>query len=267
MKFSTFSGTALIPTLARVVLCGAFITAGWNKCFKTADFDEAKALRLQALGVTVWRPPTQPTVRANDVPGFQLASFRQDEDPAQDDPDAGAPPPEDPAPTDPAPPPAEDLDAAPSTSPPVVTPGSGAMYRARAVHGVTWMVDSRGLPYPVVLGWAAGLTELFGGALLVVGLFSRIWGLGLAITMGVAFYMTSMEPLMDGRVLALASGEGIPAFNAMFCQLGLLVLSLCILFTGPGPLSLDHRIFRRARRGTIEYDTDDDSEPSSLRPF
>jgi uncharacterized membrane protein YphA (DoxX/SURF4 family) len=261
MKFSTFAGTALIPTLARVILCGAFITAGWNKCFKNADFTPTQAQRLQELGVRVWKVIPETTVRAGSTPDLHLVSFRQDEDSAQNEPETEAQPPAEE-------PPAKAADPAPpATTPPPLPAGDDDVFRARSVHGVTLAVDGAGWPYPVVLGWVAGLTELFGGALLVVGLFSRVWGLGLAIAMGVAFYLTSVDPLMSGQVFQLASGEGIPAFNRMFCQLGLLLASLCILLVGPGPISLDHRIFRKSGRSTIEYDTGSESEQSTLRPF
>jgi hypothetical protein len=74
-------------------------------------------------------------------------------------------------------------------------------------------------------------------------LFSRIWGFGLAIAMGVAFYLVSMQAngifRLDPRVFA----ENIPNFNAAYCQAGLFVLAFGVFLTGAGPLSLDRILF------------------------
>ena len=55
MKY--FAGTTLVPTLARLVLALAFITAGYNKLFNDKQYNVEEAQRLQALEVDLDRRP------------------------------------------------------------------------------------------------------------------------------------------------------------------------------------------------------------------
>jgi putative oxidoreductase len=102
-------------------------------------------------------------------------------------------------------------------------------------------VDKFGLPYPAHQAWLAGLTEFLGGILIFVGLLSRLWGLGLAVVMGMAFYMTSLDKL--GTYFNM---EDVGQFNMLFCQLGLFVMAFGVFLTGPGRLSLDQMLFGRS---------------------
>lgn len=126
--------------------------------------------------------------------------------------------------------------------------------RARQVEHLTIMLHTAGHPYPQAFAWIAMATEIIGGALLLIGLFSRVWGLGLAVAMAYAFALTSMpvieakmDPAMTNRVLAFFS-----AFRAIepqqqmgaFWQMVLFVAAWCIFIGGPGALSLDRLIFR-----------------------
>ena len=69
----------------------------------------------------------------------------------------------------------------------------GQKFTARSMHQITLMCNAQGWPSPKSLAMAAALTELLGGVLLFLGFLSRLWGLGLAITMGMAFYLVSMK--------------------------------------------------------------------------
>ena len=111
------------------------------------------------------------------------------------------------------------------------------------MYKIAVMLDKAGWPQPKIMTWLAAYTELVGGALLGLGLFSRIWGLGLTIAMGVAFYMVSvsMNGIFNQHPFTFA--ENITAFNAAYCQLGLGLLAFGIFLTGPGPLSLDRLLF------------------------
>ena len=51
MSFSTFAGTAIVPTLSRIVLCAAFLPAGWNKVMDETTFSGDDAQRRIQLGV------------------------------------------------------------------------------------------------------------------------------------------------------------------------------------------------------------------------
>lgn len=251
MTFSQYAGTAIVPTLARLVLAAVFVSVGWNKVFKYADFNAEQATQLKALGVNVelkqpsagastMAPQTQPH-NPNGVQ-FRLASLRQE---ASSTPPA-TPPAQDASATE------QDVDEAPASVPtqpaPSETPATDqplpeGTYTAQSLHSLTLLLHNNNFPQPVWMARLAAFTELIGGAMLLLGLFSRIWGMGLAIAMGVAFYLVSMKINgvfeMDPRVFA----ENIPNLNVAACQLGLLLLAFGILLTGPGPLSLDRLLF------------------------
>ncbi|MBT8484961.1 MAG: DoxX family protein [Phycisphaerales bacterium] len=285
MKFSQFAGTAIVPTLSRLVLALAFMTTGYNKLSTTTQYDPRDADMLRSLGVTLEAETTARLMGAE--PGIVLASFRQDDPETpptrhverQDPPKTtgteeegeGYPPldldEEIPPVVDADEPPAEVEEevAAPPVDPetvtpvPVTTPGNAGS--ARSLHKITLLCARQNWPQPVAMAWAAALTELVGGGLLLLGLFSRIWGLGLAITMAVAFYLVSMNINHVHETNPFHFAKNIPNFNTLFSQLGLFVLALGVFFTGPGPLSLDRLLFKRrsATVDTDEFDVEDDS--------
>ncbi len=86
---------------------------------------------------------------------------------------------------------------------------------------------------PLTLIWFAGLLELIGGALLVVGLFPRCAAFVLSGEMAFAYFMVHAP-----QGLYPALNEGLPA--VLFC-----FVFLYLSAAGGGPLSLD-RIVRRA---------------------
>lgn len=114
------------------------------------------------------------------------------------------------------------------------------------MHHVTLMVHRHGLAYPVYHAYAAVIAELVGGALILIGLFSRLWGIALAGVMVVAFWFTTWPVLAAGGGPGVLFTLSIPDFNRLFCQAGLFVLAFGVFLTGPGALSLDRVIFRPA---------------------
>jgi uncharacterized membrane protein YphA (DoxX/SURF4 family) len=270
MSFSQSAGTAFVPTLARLVLAAAFITSGWNKLMTTQDFTGNEAQRLIELRVV--------SAEYDRAPSVRLASFTsqsvmaQDPQPSQDPPATDPPaadPPQKPEGT--TPPAKESLKEAgehlkeaakdvkqgvqdavkdiptPPKDEVITPPGSGdAVVKAKRMHIVTLLLDQKGWPQPTVFAWVATLTELVGGSLLLLGLFSRLWGLLLAGALCVWFYLTSFDALqMKGWSLFNLT---VPEYNRLFCQAGLFVLALGIFLTGPGPLSLDRLLFRPTPR-------------------
>lgn len=232
MSFSTFAGTAIVPTISRIVLCAAFLPAGWNKVMTETTFSGEDAQRLIQLGVIDAEPQAHMGPNRSIVP----ASF-QDEEAGDDQAPDESPEPEQPAVT------ADEAETTPSE------PGT---YTAKPLHGITLMLDRAGWPAPVWMARLAAFTELVGGGLLFVGLFSRFWGLGLAIAMGVAFHLTSWSLLLDSHLFSLK----VPDFNRMFTQTGLFVLAFGVFLTGAGPISLDRALFRK----TVDEDDDEDEE-------
>jgi putative oxidoreductase len=90
-----------------------------------------------------------------------------------------------------------------------------------------------GVPMPYISAWLATLAEFGGGALIVLGLLTRLATLPFIFTMGVAFFVAHKGILIGEKngELALVAGLMLTA----------------ILFTGPGRLSLDALLFRRKR--------------------
>ena len=165
------------------------------------------------------------------------ASFRDEEAGDNQAPDESPEPPEQPAVT------ADEAET---------TPDEPGTYKAKPLHVITLMLDKAGWPAPVWMARLAAFTELVGGGLLFVGLFSRLWWLGLAIAMGVAFYLTSWNLLLDSHLFDLK----VPDFNRMFTQTGLFVLAFGVFLTGAGPISLDRALFRK----TVDEDDDEDED-------
>ena len=85
--------------------------------------------------------------------------------------------------------------------------------------------------------WFAGVLELFGGALIVLGLFTRPVAFLLAGEMAVAYfqvhYPRSFWPILNG-------GEGA----VLFC-----FIYLYLVAAGPGPWSVDAVLESRRSRG------------------
>ena len=84
------------------------------------------------------------------------------------------------------------------------------------------------------LSWVAGMMELIGGALLVVGLFSRPVAFLLSGQMAVAYWIAHAP---QGPFPALNGGDAAILYCFVF---------LYLVFAGPGPISLD-AILRRDR--------------------
>lgn len=229
MSISTSSACNVVPFLSRLVLAAAFVTAGWAKLGQTT-FEGDAAATLQRISIGTPK-------RVAPVVFQETGTVAGDE---ETDPERPA------EPETPSEPPAEPDDGAIETE---AVPAVD-LVDARKLHGITLMLIGRDIPaqYAPWLAWAAALTELVGGALLLVGLFSRIWGLGLAITMVVAFYLTSLDVMLNAMVFKLAIPD---PFNQVYNQLGLFVLSFGIFLTGPGAFSLDRILFRGGSGATV----------------
>lgn len=84
-------------------------------------------------------------------------------------------------------------------------------------------VGSMGFPFPVVMAWAAGASEFFGGILLALGLATRLSAASVAGTMVVAaFIRHAADPFGDKEMALLY-----------------LAISLLFMFRGAGAWSID----------------------------
>jgi putative oxidoreductase len=91
-------------------------------------------------------------------------------------------------------------------------------------------LDRYGLPYPDAFTYGVGAVELAGGAMLVLGLGTRIAALALAAD-------------MVGAITTAGRIEGGPVHLGLAPTL--LVIMLLVLWIGPGDRSLDRRLLAR----------------------
>jgi putative oxidoreductase len=96
--------------------------------------------------------------------------------------------------------------------------------------GTTAFFKTLGLPYPYPLALLVAVTEFAGGALLLLGGLTRWVALALAVDMGVAIWKVHYT---NGFFL---NARGGPGSEFVLVLLGALV---CLMLTGPGPLSWD----------------------------
>ena len=83
------------------------------------------------------------------------------------------------------------------------------------------------MPAAFTMGWIAGVLELFGGALLVLGLFTRPVAFVLSGLMAAAYF------------IAHAPQSFYPALNGGDAAILYCFVFLYLVFAGPGPWSVD----------------------------
>ena len=91
-----------------------------------------------------------------------------------------------------------------------------------------------GIPAPEVMGPFVGVVETVGGALLIVGLLTRLAAVPLIVDMIVAIATTKIPIWMKSGFWAMAHEA-----RTDYCML---LGSIVLLLVGSGRLSLDHRI-------------------------
>jgi len=111
------------------------------------------------------------------------------------------------------------------------------------------------------LAFGAAITELVGGALIALGLFTRLWGLAFVGVMLVAMWTTQVGPALNADAAFLGflpepgygnadpmywTEEGLSTFMFQLTTLG---CALTALVVGPGGLSLDRLLFGGGRGG------------------
>ncbi|MBX3388446.1 MAG: DoxX family membrane protein [Phycisphaeraceae bacterium] len=104
--------------------------------------------------------------------------------------------------------------------------------------------------WPWWLAWAAALTELLGGFLLLFGLFTRLAALGIACVMLTAIWLTQIGPAVQSGNASLGFLPPYPAFDVkawqtLLWQLCLLCAAMNLVFAGSGGLSMDRAISGR----------------------
>ena len=109
------------------------------------------------------------------------------------------------------------------------------VHGAQKLLGFPPMAPGGSMPAPLTLLWFGGILELFGGLLLLVGLFSRPVAFILSGEMAVAYWMFHAP---QGPIPALNGGDAAILYCFVF---------LYIAAAGPGSWSLDSWLGRRRR--------------------
>lgn len=107
--------------------------------------------------------------------------------------------------------------------------------KLHSLDGVTGFFTELHIPLPHAMAVFVSCVELVGGALLVLGLGTRIAALFLVGTMTVAF-LTAILPKLDSKLDLFSTIE--LTYLVIFVWLGL---------SGAGKVSLDHLLFRRGQ--------------------
>ncbi|MHC4106568.1 MAG: DoxX family protein [Planctomycetota bacterium] len=273
MSFSYGAARNFVPLLSRLVLAAAFVPAGWLKIMgEERVFEGQDAQILKEMGVGQPVGATDELASLSGLPVIlasyqyqevETGSVRPKQEEEEEEEAAEEPPVFPPPAAEPEGPPAEEPDPGieePPAQPPRVeviaqpepapqpsgaeeTPQGGRV-KAKRLYSVAVLLHNFGWPSAMradLMAWAAAGTELVGGGLILIGLFSRLCGLGLAVVMGFAFYFTSLAAVTTHGFLELP----IPDFNRVFTQLGLFVLAFGVMLTGAGGFSLDWLLFKR----------------------
>ena len=110
-----------------------------------------------------------------------------------------------------------------------------------------------GIPWPEVMGPFVGTVELICGLLVIVGLFTRIAAIPLAVTMIVAIVSTKI-PILLGYGFCGFNLRDLPSYgfwrmaHESRTDLAMLLGSLFLVMVGAGRLSLDAR-FTAEKKG------------------
>ena len=102
------------------------------------------------------------------------------------------------------------------------------------IGGVTGAFTQMGIPAPHISAYLAASAELFGGLALLLGLFTRLAAIPVAITMIVAILQVHLK-------------GGFFAPQGVEYPLTLLVANIALIVAGGGAFALDNVIFKPSR--------------------
>lgn len=129
--------------------------------------------------------------------------------------------------------------------------------KARRLYAIALHIESAGLGSPVLFAWIAVLVAVIGSGLILLGILSRMWALGLVI-LAVGNFMIGSMPDVCASSFALFSMP-TEIFNAFIAQISMFTLAVIVLLCGPGALSLDRLLFggHASRRAYLADDEED----------
>ncbi|MCH2134016.1 MAG: DoxX family protein [Phycisphaerales bacterium] len=105
----------------------------------------------------------------------------------------------------------------------------------------SWGITKGAIP----LAWGIAVFEIVAGALVLLGLFTRLWGFLMAGLIGTAFVLTSVQRDAMFDVNPFTWRGDPSSYYELFFQLAAFVLAIGLFVTGPGVLALDSMVFGR----------------------
>ena len=137
------------------------------------------------------------------------------------------------------------------------TDGAAGEYEVRRLYTLIQVMEPYGFGgWSKWLAWTAALTELLGGVMMLLGIFTRIGALGLAIVMAVGFHAVSIR--LNGMLsISPFLWHQHPQMLTMTAQACLFMLATGLVLTGPGPVSIDRLIRSGVRADLDEFEEDD----------
>lgn len=100
-------------------------------------------------------------------------------------------------------------------------------------QGFSGFLKSVGVPAPLLFAYVVGTVEFFGGILLILGLFTRLSAIVIAINMIVAMWKVKFKTGMISKVM---EGGWVGGYEL---DLALLAMAFVLTILGAGKFSLD----------------------------
>ena len=232
MKKTSQRATTFVQLLARIVLFLAFVPTGWHHAMHIGNFSGEAGARLRELGIVSMQGWT------DHGTGMQRTSADS---------------------------PAEDGTGMPRTdalvfvrvarqgaeAPSIPTDAANARdLNTRSLHELTLVFDTHGLPRPEIWAWTVTAFELFGGSLILLGLFTRLWAMGLTVWAIALLLLNTPSGAIAWDSVWQTTDPNLAAVRTLvLMQLSLIVLAASLLLTGAGKLSLDGVIFGGGGKG------------------
>jgi uncharacterized membrane protein YphA (DoxX/SURF4 family) len=231
--FTRVAALDIVPLLARLALALILVPSGWTLLTAERTFAGDHLDWLERLGIVsggtakpaAWRlePPesTEAAATPPEAPFPAIESPREERAAAESAKLAG------------------EAAAAAAREP---LSGEAEGVAARRLHELSVLFAAAGWPSPVLLAWSSALFSLLGGSALLLGLVTRLWALLAAGLFGSLFWIESAPIVAEHWMFGLDAAQ-----TALVASQGsLFVLSLAVLLTGGGCVSLDRAIFRSA---------------------
>lgn len=245
MKKTSQRATTFVQLLARIVLFLAFVPTGWHHAMHIGNFSGEAGARLRELGIVSMQGWT------DHGTGMQHGMQQMQHGTGMQRASADSP--------------TEDGTGMPRTdalvfvrvarqggeAPSIPTDAANAMdLNTRSLHELTLVFDTHGLPRPEIWAWTVTAFELFGGSLILLGLFTRLWAMGLTVWAIALLLLNTPSGAIAWDSIWQTTDPNLAAVRTLvLMQLSLIVLAASLLLTGAGKLSLDGVIFGGGGKG------------------